>query len=115
MTYNDAKTFLNEVANFGPDHATEKDIDDALTVVRQHESMNGYIICNNDSTEFIVIGTEQEAKTKLVELKSAAHQRCRRDYGVLQGDVMFERHYWHIHDCDFAIYHQTREPHATPT
>ncbi len=66
--------------------------------------MNGYIICDNDSTQFIVIGTEEQAKEKLAELKAKCKADCRRNYGTLQGDKEFERHYWHIHDCPFVIH-----------
>ena len=67
--------------------------------------MNGYIICDNDSTEFIVIGTEEQAKAVLNDKRNACRARCRRDHGMLRGDIEFERHYWHIHDCDFVIHH----------
>ncbi len=65
--------------------------------------MNGYIICNNDSTEFIVIGTREQAESKLEEFRKQCWHRCLRDYGQDLGPQQFERYYWHIHDCDYEV------------
>lgn len=65
--------------------------------------MNCYVICDNDSTEFVVIGTEQQAKDKLEELKTQCFGRCIRNSGQTQGAIDFLRHNWHVHDCRYEL------------
>lgn len=57
-----------------------------------------YIICDNDGTEFVVIGSEEQAKAKLEELKENCRQQCRKNYGERACLEAFNKHYWHLHD-----------------
>jgi len=66
--------------------------------------MNCYIICDNDSTEFVVIGTEEQATAKLKELVNNCLAQCIRNSGKVQGTNEFYRHYWHIHDCQYMMF-----------
>ncbi len=60
--------------------------------------MDCFIICNNDSTEFVIIGTREQAQAKLEELKTSCFARCIRDYGQYQGPQQFLQYYWHLHE-----------------
>lgn len=66
--------------------------------------MKCYIVCDNDSTQLVVIGTQEQAEDRLKELADACCARCQRDYGPVHGLEEFYRHYWHIHDCNYVLY-----------
>lgn len=60
-----------------------------------------YVICCNDSVEFVVIGSEEEAEKKLLVLKEEDRQKvCNRD---IKED--YNRcYYWHIHEVNADIF-----------
>lgn len=67
---------------------------------------NCYIICDNDSPEFVIIGTEEQAEAKRDELAAKCLDQCIRMHGTgfpERGRQEFERHYWHLHTVPYEI------------
>lgn len=68
-----------------------------------------YIICDNDSTQFVIIGDENDANKKLKELKEQCKKRCIDYYGYERGAIDFNMHYFHLHECPFEAYFPEEE------
>lgn len=52
--------------------------------------MKAHVICCNDGIEFVVIGTEERANKKLMEIKKTSRFKG-------------EQYFWHLHEVDWEM------------
>lgn len=57
---------------------------------------HAHVICMNDGVEHVVIGTEDQAKAKMSELKAAYWARCHWNFNN-DASKYETQCYWHIH------------------
>lgn len=75
-----------------------------------------HVLCDNDSVEAVVIGTDEYANWELESHKDRCLGQCIRRNGTgnpAAGIREFKRHYWHIHNV--PVYYQPEEPDADST
>ena len=59
--------------------------------------MPTFIVCQNDGTECVVIGSEEFANEVMKNLKEENDKKVRKDYGEILADEYIHMQYWHLH------------------
>lgn len=66
--------------------------------------MKAYVICCNDSIEFVVLDDEGKAKEKKEEMAKVDFERCKRQYILKEWEDYNEYrsiYYWHLHNVEY--------------
>lgn len=56
-----------------------------------------HLICQNDSTECVVVGTKGYAMKVMADLKEKSAQKIRKNYGPILSKEYIDMEFWHVH------------------
>ena len=58
-----------------------------------------HLICQNDMTEGVVIGSESFAMEIMADMKKKSAEQIRKNYGAILAKEYIDMEYWHVHTC----------------